>query len=235
MFFKSITSPNFGERKGGVKPSLIIIHYTGMETGKAALDRLCDPSSGVSAHYFIDERGKVLNLVPDDKRAWHAGASYWRGESDINSHSIGIELVNKGHEFGYEDFPPAQIRALVKLCQKLMKKYAISPSGVLGHSDVAPGRKFDPGEKFPWPELARKNVGLWPEPEEGDFKGGEDFDRLLLDFGYNPEVGPAERLYAYYQHFAPHKIDDGGALGKPCAHCAARLRALVRLGATHKT
>ncbi len=235
MFFKSITSPNFGERKGGVKPSLIIIHYTGMETGKAALERLCDPTSEVSAHYFIDRRGNVLNLVPDEKRAWHAGASYWRGETDINSHSIGIELVNKGHEFGYEDFPKAQIRALMKLCQKLMKKYAIPSSGILGHSDVAPGRKFDPGEKFPWAELARKNVGLWPEPEEGDFKGEEDFDRLLLDFGYSPEVSLAERLYAYYQHFAPHKIGEGGVPRQPRAHCFARLRALVRLGATHKT
>ena len=235
MFFKSISSPNFGERKGGAKPSLIIIHYTGMQTGEAALSRLCDPASEVSAHYFIDEKGKVLNLVPDDKRAWHAGASYWRGETDINSHSIGIELVNKGHEFGYEDFPPAQIRALVKLCRKLMKRHGIAAEGVLAHSDIAPGRKFDPGEKFPWQTLSRKGIGLWPAPEEGDFSGEEDFDRLLLDFGYDPKVSPAERLYAFYQHYVPLKIKGEGEVGQPCAHCAARLRALIRMASSRKT
>ena len=146
-------SPNFNERKGCDKPSLIIIHYTGMKTAAEALERLCDPKAEVSAHYFIDEGGTQQQLVADDKRAWHAGVSEWEGITDVNSHSIGIELVNPGHEFGYREFPDEQIETLAELCKNLMQAYDIPVKNILGHADVAPGRKIDPGELFPWDKL----------------------------------------------------------------------------------
>ncbi|MCB1531810.1 MAG: N-acetylmuramoyl-L-alanine amidase [Alphaproteobacteria bacterium] len=147
-------SPNFTARRGGhATPSMIIIHYTDMKTGQEALERLCDPASEVSAHYVIEEDGRLFQLVDDDKRAWHAGASEWQGESDINSASIGIELVNPGHTWGYRAFPDVQIEVLIDLCRELMGKYDIPLNRILGHSDVAPGRKIDPGELFPWKQL----------------------------------------------------------------------------------
>lgn len=147
-------SPNFGDRRGGhEKPSMIIIHYTGMKTGEEALERLCDLKSEVSAHYLIEEDGRLFQLVDDDKRAWHAGVSAWAGETDINSASIGIELVNPGHEWGYRAFPDVQIDVLIDLCRDLICKYNIAPERILGHEDVAPGRKQDPGELFPWDKL----------------------------------------------------------------------------------
>jgi len=147
----SYKSPNFGERRGGHdQPSMIIIHYTDMETGKAALERLCDPEFEVSAHYVIEENGDIYQLVEEDQRAWHAGVSEWDGESDINSASIGIELVNPGHSHGYREFPDAQIAALIALTQDIRTRYDISISRILGHSDVAPERKQDPGSLFPW-------------------------------------------------------------------------------------
>ncbi len=147
-------SPNFTERRGGhEQPSMIIIHYTGMKTGEAALERLCDPESEVSAHYVIEEDGRLFQLVDDGKRAWHAGKSEWQGEVDINSCSIGIELVNPGHEWGYREFPEAQIAVLVELCRDLVGKYDVPLDRILGHSDIAPGRKRDPGELFPWARL----------------------------------------------------------------------------------
>lgn len=153
-------SPNFGERAGGVNPSLVILHYTGMRTAEEALARMCDPAAEVSAHYCIDEDGTLYRLVPEDKRAWHAGVSIWKGETDINSHSIGIELVNPGHEWGYRPFTEAQYEALIPLLQDIMARYGIPPANVLGHSDVAPGRKTDPGELFDWARLAAAGVAL---------------------------------------------------------------------------
>ncbi|MCF8496653.1 MAG: N-acetylmuramoyl-L-alanine amidase, partial [Alphaproteobacteria bacterium] len=150
IFQKRYRSPNFNDRAAGARPSLLILHYTGMPGAKEALDRLCDPASQVSAHYLIEENGRLHALVDPRRRAWHAGRSYWKGERDINSHSLGIEIVNPGHEFGYRPFPPAQINALVKLSKTLMKRHGIAPGGVLAHSDVAPARKQDPGELFPW-------------------------------------------------------------------------------------
>ena len=147
-------SPNFTERRGGhEKPSMIIIHYTGMKTGEEALQRLCDPAAEVSAHYVIEEDGRLFQLVDEDKRAWHAGVSEWQGEADINSASIGIELVNPGHEWGYRKFPDVQIGVLIDLCRDLVGKYGIPLDRILGHSDVAPERKLDPGELFPWDRL----------------------------------------------------------------------------------
>lgn len=150
------TSPNFNERIGYAAPNMIVLHYTGMKTAKDALERLCDPAAEVSAHYVIDEDGTLYQLVDEEKRAWHAGVSKWDGETDINSASIGIELVNPGHEFGYRAFPAAQMEALAKLCKDIMTRHDIQT--VLGHSDIAPERKQDPGELFDWQWLADAGV-----------------------------------------------------------------------------
>lgn len=191
------SSLNYNERKIG--PSMLLIHYTGMQTAEAALERLCDPASEVSAHYVIEETGVVHSLVPEDKRAWHAGKAYWAGETDINSASIGIELVNPGHEFGYRPFPEHQITSLIKLAQGIMKRYDIKPSRVLGHSDVAPGRKSDPGELFPWELLAQHGVGVWPAPVPA-------VKESLVAYGYNPEVEESVLLQEYKRHFYPEEF-----------------------------
>jgi N-acetylmuramoyl-L-alanine amidase len=159
---KKTLSPNFDER-GDAPIDMLLLHYTGMLTAQGALDRLCDPQAKVSAHYFIDEAGNIKQLVPDEKRAWHAGKSFWADEVDINARSIGVELVNPGHEFGYVEFPDAQIQAFIHLAKELLTRHDIPFYRVLGHSDVAPARKTDPGEKFPWWELAKHNIGLWNE------------------------------------------------------------------------
>ena len=158
-------SPNHDDR-GGAVVDMLVIHYTGMASADAALARLCDPVAKVSAHYTIDEDGTVYAMVPEARRAWHAGASCWAGARDINARSIGIELVNPGHEFGYRAFAPAQIAALITLCQGIVTRHAIPAWRVLGHSDVAPMRKDDPGELFPWETLAKAGIGLWPVPGE---------------------------------------------------------------------
>ncbi len=213
MFLKKYTSPNFNERSEGQNPSLLILHYTGMKSAKAALEHLCDPKSEVSAHYVIEETGKIHNLVPCDKRAWHAGKAFWQGETDINSASIGIEIVNPGHEFGYTPFPEKQIKAVVKLCKDLIAQYDIKPSGVLGHSDVAVTRKIDPGHLFPWKDLADEGVGLWPSPNEMDYQAAEDIilsndslHALLCSFGYDFEKQFEEVVIAFHRHYCPEKF-----------------------------
>ena len=155
-------SPNFNDRPVGMGISSIIIHYTGMETAKAALDHLCNPSSRVSAHFTIDEDGTLYNHVDPEKRAWHAGVSKWGSLENFNDFSIGIELVNPGHEFGYRPFPDAQIDALISLMNDLFDRYPIKPELVLGHSDIAPDRKQDPGELFPWHRLVQENLAIRP-------------------------------------------------------------------------
>lgn len=159
-YSKKWQSPNFEERKGMVSPSIILLHYTGMPTAQAALERLCDPESKVSAHYLIDEDGSIYAMVDEEKRAWHAGKSVWQGKTDINSHSIGIELVNPGHEFGYRSFPEEQIDALIELCRDISARHQIE--WVLGHEHVAPDRKQDPGELFPWDRLEKEGLGKLP-------------------------------------------------------------------------
>jgi N-acetylmuramoyl-L-alanine amidase len=160
-------SPNHNDRAGPV--SLLLLHYTGMASGEEALQRLCDPRAEVSAHYVVDEDGSILQLVPESRRAWHAGRSYWKGERDINSRSIGIEIVNPGHENGYRPFPDAQVQSVIELARDICARHGIAPHDVLGHSDVAPERKEDPGELFPWDRLAAAGVGLHvaPEPVSG--------------------------------------------------------------------
>lgn len=153
---------------------MLVLHYTGMESGEVALERMCDANAKVAAHYMVEEDGRIYKLVDESKRAWHAGVSSWGGETDINSASIGIEIVNGGHDFGLPDFPDAQINAVIKLSQDIMKRHGISDHGVVAHSDIAPGRKQDPGEKFPWAKLADSNVGIWPVVKTKD-------KRVLLD------------------------------------------------------
>lgn len=161
-------SPNFGPRptaqgQGGALVDLLVLHYTGMQTAQVALERMCDPEAQVSAHYMVDEDGSILQLVAEDQRAWHAGVSAWRGVTDINSRSIGVEIVNPGHEFGYRPFPEVQMAAVEGLCQDILQRNpAIGPGGVVAHADIAPARKEDPGELFDWPRLARAGIGVFP-------------------------------------------------------------------------
>ncbi|WP_426051211.1 peptidoglycan recognition protein family protein [Brevundimonas sp. SL161] len=156
-----VPSPNFDQRRG--PPDMVLLHYTGMQTAEAAVARLRDPEARVSAHYVVDEDGAVLRLVPEERRAWHAGKSCWKGGTDINAVSIGIEIVNPGHEFGYRDFPDAQVASVIELIDQIRTRWAIEDARILGHSDVAPARKQDPGERFPWKTLAAHRQGLWFE------------------------------------------------------------------------
>ena len=155
-------TPNFDERHA--PPDMIILHYTGMETGEAALERLCDPEARVSAHYLVEEDGRVFRLAPEERRCWHAGVSHWRGEENLNGVSIGIEIVNPGHEWGYRAFPDVQIQSVIELVGHIRERWTVPNDRILGHSDVAPARKEDPGELFPWKRLAEAGHGLWFEP-----------------------------------------------------------------------
>lgn len=235
-------STNFDERRHKGKPSQIILHYTGMTSAQAAIDRLCDPESKVSAHYLIDEKGALFSLVEEEHRAWHAGQSYWAGETDINSHSIGIEIVNPGHEFGYKKFPQKQIDATIELCLGLIEKYKIKSCNVLGHSDIAPKRKQDPGELFPWEELAEEFVGLWAFAREMDFDAAKEllndpqvFFAHLIEYGYDPHINLKHLIVAFHRHFYPEKFKSGEDPEKIDLLSAARLEALCRLKKIVKT
>lgn len=214
------SSPNHDARPGAV--DMLILHYTGMPTGVAALERMCDSDAKVSAHYMIDEDGTVYHLVPEERRAWHAGVSFWAGEKNVNGRSIGIELVNPGHEWGYRPFPAAQIEALIELGHGILARHPIPPRRVLGHSDVAPDRKTDPGELFPWEVLARNGIGLWPalKPLEADLT------TALAAYGYGvpPQVGISleDVIAAFQRHFRPARID-----GVADPECAALLAGLL--------
>ena len=217
-------SPNHGDRKGGQRPDMILLHYTGMPNAAEALDRLCAPSSEVSAHYFVFEDGRIFQLVQERRRAWHAGAAFWAGETDINSCSIGIEIANPGHDYGYPDFPKRQIAAVTALCRGIQTRNTIPPARVLAHSDVAPSRKQDPGEKFPWRTLFDSGVGHWVKPAPiMDF--GQTFlpgdrgnavaalQKSLIEYGYGLEVSSEydaatqEVVTAFQRHFRPERID----------------------------
>ncbi len=206
-------SPNHDARMGAI--DMLILHYTGMLDCAAALARLTDPSAKVSAHYLIDEDGAVFRLVPEERRAWHAGVSYWAGRRDINDLSIGIELVNPGHEFGYGDFPPPQMEVLVALAIDIRQRHRIPDRCVLGHSDVAIGRKQDPGERFDWHWLARRGIGLWPDFGGGSTRSGSiaELQRDLAKFGYDcPQTGIADEatraaVRAFQLHFRPDRCD----------------------------
>src|SRR3954469_9726433 len=154
-------SPNFDERTGLGHADMIVLHYTGMQFAHEAIHRLADPAARVSSHYVVLENGSIVQMVQESKRAWHAGVSAWGGDTDINSRSIGIEICNPGHEFDYVDFPSRQIAATITLCRSILTRNIIRPENIVAHSDVAPSRKQDPGEKFPWKLLAQSGVGLW--------------------------------------------------------------------------
>jgi N-acetylmuramoyl-L-alanine amidase len=189
-------SPNFGERRGGLRPDLVVIHYTAMASAREALDRLCDPAFEVSAHYLVAEDGEVLALVPEELRAWHAGAGSWGGAEDVNSRSIGIELANRGtHPFAHR-----QMLALERLLDGIMARWSIPPERVIGHSDMAPGRKADPGPRFDWRRLAQGGLSVWPEEEEGDPAA---FLPSLAAFGYDPRLPPDLLLSAFRLRFQP--------------------------------
>jgi len=215
IFARDRRSPNHDDRRLG-DPDMLILHYTGMVSAAAALDRLCDPEARVSAHYVVEEEGTVWRLVAEERRAWHAGESGWLGRRDINAHSIGIEIVNPGHEFGYRPFPPAQLAAVEELCRDILTRRHIPARLVLGHSDVAPHRKQDPGELFPWARLARAGIGLWPDftaTPKGVPETVARLQRALADYGYElpvsgePDRRTTEVLIAFQRHFRPEKCD----------------------------
>ena len=231
-------SPNRDKRAAG-RVDMLVFHYTGMATAAAALDRLCDPAAKVSAHYLIDEDGAIIRLVAEAERAWHAGVAAWAGSGDINDRSIGIELVNPGHEFGYRPFPEAQMAATELLARDILARHAIPPGRVLGHGDVAPARRQDPGELFDWKRLAHAGIGIWPGangPEDDGHESTEapgadaaEMQRLLARFGYSvPATGvmdieTRQVVTAFQRHFRPARFD--GDIDAGTVRC---LRALLR-------
>jgi N-acetylmuramoyl-L-alanine amidase len=156
-------SPNYDERNADDPVDVLVLHYTGMQTAAEALSRMCDPQAQVSAHYMVDEEGSIYKLVEEKNRAWHAGISCWKGRASLNYTSIGIEIANPGHEWGYRAFPLPQMAAIKVLCKDILSRHDIPPENVVGHSDIAPNRKEDPGELFDWPSLAKDGIGLWPD------------------------------------------------------------------------
>ncbi len=214
-------SPNWNERQEPV--SMVVLHYTGMQSAEEALERLCDPVASVSAHYLIEEDGSVHRLVREDRRAWHAGKSYWRGITDVNSASVGIELVNPGHEFGYRPFPDAQMEALLPLLAEIVQRHDVPRANVVGHSDVAPARKEDPGELFDWDLLAAHRLALrtprarMPSPFDNDGA----FTLALERWGYDMADGHAA-VRAFQRRWRPHKLD-----GVPDGEISAMLFALL--------
>lgn len=218
-------SPNHDARAAGAPIDMLVLHYTGMPTGADALARLVDPTAKVSAHYLIEEDGCVFRLVPERRRAWHAGIAYWRGVRDVNSRSIGIELVNPGHEFGYRDFPEAQMQALEDLATELVLRHAIPAMNVVGHSDVAPQRKRDPGERFDWRRLARTGIGVWPADDPPTIAEGRtvafgerhrivgETQEWLASCGYETpldgelDATTVKVIEAFQRHYRPTNVD----------------------------
>ncbi len=218
-----LPSPNYGERRSHARPNSIILHYTGMTTAEAAIALLRSPSAQVSSHYVVEQDGRIVQLVPESRRAWHAGLSCWRGERDMNSASVGVEICNGGHDNGLPDYPQRQIEAVIALCKDIMSRHAIKPELVLAHSDVAPDRKRDPGEKFPWRALCEVGVGLWtqapaPSPQLLLSRGQEGpavrgVQALLSLYGYDVETNGAfdarteSVVTAFQRHFRTARID----------------------------
>jgi len=221
--FIEMPSPNFDDRRTPI--SMIVLHYTGMQSAQAALDWLANPASKVSAHYVVAEDGQLVRMVAEDKRAWHAGRSEWRGMMDINSASIGIEIVNPGHEFGYRPFPEAQMAAVEALVGDIAQRHAILRAMIVGHSDVAPARKTDPGELFDWPRLARAGLAT-PVPVGGFDPNWYDigFVAALKRWGYDTDDAHAA-VVAFQRRFRPAKID-----GVIDAECRTLLRGILVAG-----
>jgi N-acetylmuramoyl-L-alanine amidase len=224
LIVRDVPSPNFDARRG--PPDMLVLHYTGMQTAEAAIARLCDPEARVSAHYVVDEEGSILKLVPEERRAWHAGRGVWLGETDCNAASIGIEIVNPGHEFGYRDFPEVQVDAVISLIADIRTRWTIPDNRIIAHSDLAPERKQDPGERFPWKRLAGAGHGLWFEPAQeriaalgAPLKVGDEGLGVIvlraglhrLGYGLPPggDYDEATRLTveAFQRHWRPAQVD----------------------------
>lgn len=235
-------SPNIEPRKGVAKPDILLMHYTEMESATKACDWLCDPQSKVSCHYLVDETGGIVQMVDEAMRAWHAGASSWQGETDINSRSVGIEIQNPGPRYGYRAFPDAQMRAVIALSKDIIARHTIRPERVLAHSDVAPGRKIDPGELFDWRLLHEEGIGHWVEPspmgdgaglKEGD--AGSEVEKLqqaLAGYGYGlPVTGTYDArtktvVSAFQLHFRQGRVD--GIADRSTVETLDRLIATLR-------
>jgi len=227
-------SPNQDERPTGAAIDMLVLHYTGMKTADEALARLCDPGAKVSAHYTVGTDGRVFFHVPEERRAWHAGVSYWAGHTNVNACSVGIELVNPGHEFGYVPFAQAQIAALIDLARGILSRHPIPPNSVLGHSDVAPARKTDPGELFPWQHLAEFGIGAWPilsSPARGGGVARSGTERAdpaprLARYGYglppHTDVSLESVITAFQRHFRPSAVN-----GRWDGECDAALAGLL--------
>ncbi len=232
-------SPNFDARTA--PPEILVLHYTGMPTGEAALARLCDPQAKVSSHYVVEEDGRIFRLVAEERRAWHAGVSFWKGARNLNGVSIGVEIVNPGHEFGYRAFPDVQVAAVIDLVADIRGRWTIDDGRIVGHSDVAPERKDDPGELFPWKRLAEAGHGLWVEAPpapglplaQGDEGAGvfalqAGFTRLGYDLPPSGRFDAATKavVVAFQRHWRQDKVD-----GIADGATRAQLIALLRLGA----
>ena len=198
-------SPNQDERPKGSLVDMVVLHYTGMKNGEMAVERLCNPLAEVSAHYIVFENGHLIQLVSEDRRAWHAGSAFWRGNTDINERSIGIEIVNPGHEFGLTKFPEKQMAALASLIIEIIQRYSISGHNIVGHSDVAPRRKIDPGELFDWRRLYKSGIGIWPKPSLVDSIDNVRAEMLFSQFGYET-VDMKKTIEAFQRHFRPRKV-----------------------------
>jgi N-acetylmuramoyl-L-alanine amidase len=220
-------SPNHDRRGAPPRIDMLVLHYTGMRSAAAALDRLCNPAARVSAHYVVSEDGIVWRLVPEARRAFHAGLSCWRRERDLNFVSIGIEIVNPGHEWGYRPFPEAQMGAVECLCRDILSRHPIPPHRVVGHSDIAPDRKTDPGELFDWRRLARAGIGIWPEPSRGEPDAAFDPARAVADLGaigYCTAPAVEEPVVAAFQRrFRSTRVD--GVIDGETAERLAEVRA----------
>jgi len=205
------SSPNHGSRGEPTRVDMLVLHYTGMKSAAAAIERLCDPGAKVSAHYVVEENGTIWRLVPEARRAFHAGVSCWEGESELNTVSIGIEIVNPGHEWGYRPFPEEQMAAVERLCRDLLSRYPIPAHRVVGHSDIAPRRKADPGELFDWPRLARAGIGIWPPPNLAVSERELNSADALADLpaiGYcADERSQIPALVAFQRRFRPNCYD----------------------------
>jgi N-acetylmuramoyl-L-alanine amidase len=236
----SCPSTNFDDRREGVSPSLVILHYTGTRTAEEAKNRFCaadvkDAIGRIAPHYMIGGEGEILQFVEEEKRAWHAGRASWRGMTDINSASIGIEIWNTGHEFDLEEFFPMQIESLIDLVRGIKARWNICDENILGHSDIAPGRKIDPGEKFPWSLLARAGLGLMPDiTAEDEAVGGRwtsqpgAFYAALARYGYDFTHDPLTLITEFQRHFLPHVFLMPQKVGELTLETCAALASLCR-------
>lgn len=240
MNIRQVKTPYFNDRKNGIKPHFLILHYTATATGQEVIDDyFCNPNppnGEVSAHYMVDCDGSITQFVEESKRAYHAGISFWDGQDDLNSHSIGIEIVNPGHDYGYVPFPDAQMDAVVTLCQDILSRHSIPACNVLGHSDIALDRKIDPGELFDWKRMAQEGIGLWPEPLQEDFNkatvavyNAKRLKNAFADYGYDTKVNIKTLIAQFQRHFHQEIFNEPDKVGKANPETAARLYSLLRM------